>query len=178
MGTLAPEQRSSLMSRIRGKDTGPEIKVRRLAHSLGFRFRLHRRDLPGSPDLVFPSHRKVIFVHGCYWHRHEGCRYAYFPKSNTAFWQSKFDANVVRDRRVAGMLETLCWKVLVIWECETQNDEALRTRLIEFLEKRQGERSVWRVTGVWPDTRWKGSPPVLLRGCSSFALGVAGFLLG
>jgi DNA mismatch endonuclease (patch repair protein) len=139
MDIVAPEQRSSLMSRIRGKDTGPEIKVRRLAHALGFRFRLHRRDLPGSPDLVFPSHRKVIFVHGCYWHRHEGCRYAYSPKSNTRFWQSKFEANVARDRRAASALEELGWNVLVIWECETRNADTLRVRLIEFLKiKKKG----------------------------------------
>lgn len=138
MDILAPEQRSSLMSRIRNKDTGPEMKVRRLAHALGFRFRLHRRDLPGSPDLVFPSHRKVIFVHGCYWHRHEGCRYTYSPKSNIMFWQSKFEANVARDRRAANMLETLGWKALVIWECETQNEEALRVRLLEFLRNDKG----------------------------------------
>lgn len=139
MDILAPEQRSSLMSRIRGKDTGPEIKVRRLAHALGFRFRLHRRDLPGSPDLVFPSRRQIIFVHGCYWHRHEGCRYAYSPKSNTEFWQSKFEANVVRDRRAARALEDLGWNVLVIWECETRNAETLRARLVEFLKtKKQG----------------------------------------
>lgn len=109
-----------------------------MTHALGFRFRLHRRDLPGSPDLVFPSHRKVIFVHGCYWHRHEGCRYAYSPKSNTTFWQSKFEANVARDRRATSMLETLGWKVLVIWECETQSEETLHVRLIEFLRNSEG----------------------------------------
>jgi DNA mismatch endonuclease (patch repair protein) len=137
MDILAPEQRSSLMSRIRGKDTGPEMKVRRLAHALGVRFRLHRRDLPGSPDLVFPSHRKVIFVHGCYWHRHQGCRYAYSPKSNATFWQSKFEGNVIRDRRAIDSLEALGWDVLVIWECETQNMETLRLRLLEFLKKNE-----------------------------------------
>ncbi|MCK7579175.1 MAG: very short patch repair endonuclease [Chromatiales bacterium] len=134
MDILAPEQRSSLMSLIRGKDTGPEMKVRRMAHALGFRFRLHRRDLPGTPDLVFPSHRKVILVHGCYWHRHEGCRYAYSPKSNTKFWQAKFEANVARDRSVASALDALGWNVLVIWECETQNADTLRARLVEFLK--------------------------------------------
>ncbi len=135
MDILTLEQRSSLMSRIRGKDTGPEIKVRRLVHALGFRFRLHRHDLPGSPDLVFPSHRKVIFVHGCYWHRHQGCQYAYSPKSNVTFWQSKFKANVARDQCVITMLEALGWKVLVIWECETRIAEVLRTRLIAFLRE-------------------------------------------
>lgn len=134
MDILVPEQRSSLMSRIRSKDTAPEMTVRRLAHALGFRFRLHRRDLPGSPDLVFPSHRKVILVHGCYWHRHEGCRYAYSPKSNTKFWQSKFEANIARDQRAASALETFDWNVLVIWECETRNVDTLRARLVEFLK--------------------------------------------
>jgi DNA mismatch endonuclease (patch repair protein) len=138
MDILAPEQRSRLMSRIRGKDTSPELKVRRTVHALGFRFRLHRRDLPGSPDLVLPSHRKVIFVHGCYWHRHAGCRYAYFPKSNVAFWQSKFDANVSRDRRAIDALEAVGWTVHVIWECETQNADALRRRLAKFLKKNEG----------------------------------------
>jgi DNA mismatch endonuclease (patch repair protein) len=138
MDILPPEQRSSLMSRIRGKDTGPEMKVRRLAHALGFRFRLHRRDLPGSPDLVFPSLLKVIFVHGCYWHRHEGCRYAYSPKSNTRFWQSKFKANIDRDRSATSQLEALGWKVLVIWECETQSEEILRMHLIGFLKNDKG----------------------------------------
>ncbi|WP_072432898.1 MULTISPECIES: very short patch repair endonuclease [Azotobacter] len=134
MDILAPDQRSRLMSRIRGKDTKPEVSVRRAAHALGFRFRLHRRDLPGSPDLVFPSRRKVIFVHGCYWHRHPGCRYAYTPKSNVAFWQSKFAANVTRDRLAISTLESLGWSVLVIWECKTQDAEALRVRLVEFLK--------------------------------------------
>lgn len=138
MDILAPEQRSSLMSQIRDKDTGPEMKVRRLAHALGFRFRLHRRDLPGSPDLVFPSHRKVIFVHGCYWHRHPGCRYAYSPKSNIAFWQSKFEANVTRDRRAASALVALGWDILVVWECETRNADILRLRLTEFLKSNKG----------------------------------------
>ncbi|MGS1041512.1 very short patch repair endonuclease [Burkholderia glumae] len=134
MDILAPGQRSRLMSRIRGKDTGPELKVRQLAYALGVRFRLHRRDLPGSPDLVFASRRKVIFVHGCYWHRHSGCRYAYSPKSNVEFWQSKFAANVARDRLAVTALEETGWQVLVVWECETQNVEALRTRLADFLK--------------------------------------------
>ncbi|MCC4586417.1 DNA mismatch endonuclease Vsr [Xanthomonas sp. NCPPB 1067] len=133
MDILAPEQRSSLMSRIRGKDTKPELKVRQLAYALGVRFRLHRRDLPGSPDLVFASRRKVIFVHGCYWHRHPGCRYAYSPNSKVEFWQSKFAANVARDRLAAKALEEAGWQVLVVWECETRNVEALRIRLADFL---------------------------------------------
>lgn len=134
MDTLAPEQRSLLMSRIRGKDTGPELRVRQLAYALGFRFRLHRRDLPGSPDLVFASRRKAIFVHGCYWHRHAGCRYAYSPKSNVQFWQAKFAANVARDQIATKALREQGWQVLVIWECETRDAEALRGRLAAFLK--------------------------------------------
>lgn len=134
MDSLAPEQRSRLMSRIRGKDTGPELKVRQLAYALGFRFRLHRRDLPGSPDLVFASRRKAIFVHGCYWHRHPGCRYAYSPKSNLDFWQAKFAANVARDEVALRALKELGWQVLVVWECETRDAEALRIRLTDFLK--------------------------------------------
>jgi DNA mismatch endonuclease (patch repair protein) len=136
MDILAPEQRSRLMSRIRGKDTSPEMKVRRTVHALGFRFRLHRRDMPGSPDLVFSSRHKVVFVHGCYWHRHASCRYAYSPKSNITFWQSKFAANVRRDRLAVGALEAMGWTVLVIWECETRNADDLRRRLVEFLTKK------------------------------------------
>lgn len=133
MDILAPEQRSRLMSRIRGKDTRPELRVRQVTYALGFRFRLHRRDLPGSPDLVFASRRKAIFVHGCYWHRHAGCRYAYSPKSNAEFWQAKFAANVARDQIATNALRELGWQVLVIWECETRNAEALQSRLADFL---------------------------------------------
>lgn len=140
MDILAPQQRSRLMSRIRGKDTAPEIRVRQVAHGLGFRFRLHRRDLPGSPDLVFPSRQKVIFVHGCYWHRHPGCRYAYSPKSNAVFWCSKFEANVTRDRRTTRELEALGWGVLVVWECEMRDTDALRKRLVEFLNNEEEGR--------------------------------------
>lgn len=134
MDILAPEQRSRLMSRIRGKNTGPELKVRRLAYALGFRYRLHRRDLPGSPDLVFASRRKAIFVHGCYWHRHPGCRYAYLPKSNVEFWQAKFAANVARDEIATRALKESGWQVLLVWECETRDTEALQCRLAHFLK--------------------------------------------
>jgi DNA mismatch endonuclease, patch repair protein len=105
------------MAKIRAKDTKPELVVRSIAHKLGFRYRLHRRDLPGSPDLVFPYLGKVIFVHGCYWHRHPNCHYAYSPKSNMSFWQSKFDANIARDRVAISELQKLGWHVIVIWEC-------------------------------------------------------------
>src|SRR4051794_37940993 len=105
MDIVDRETRSRMMSRIRGRDTKPELAVRRLAHRMGYRFRLHRRDLAGSPDLVFPGRRKVIFVHGCYWHRHPGCRFAYSPKSNVDFWNEKFSSNVARDTTVFLQLE-------------------------------------------------------------------------
>lgn len=118
-----------MMGRIQSRDTAPELAVRRLAHRLGYRFRLHRRDLPGSPDLVFPSRRKAVFVHGCFWHRHSGCRLAYEPKSNVDFWSAKFRKNVERDIRVKGELERMGWDVLVIWECETADRAALASQL-------------------------------------------------
>lgn len=121
------------MARIRGRDTKPELIVRQLAHGLGYRFRLHRRDLPGTPDLVFPGRRKVIFVHGCFWHRHSGCRFAYEPKSNVEFWYAKFAANTARDARVRGELEQMGWGVLTIWECEVANPEALAEILRGYL---------------------------------------------
>lgn len=130
---LTPERRSYLMSRVKGKNTTPELRVRRLAHALGYRFRLHRRDLPGKPDLVFPRLRKVILVHGCFWHRHAGCRLATRPKSNTEFWDSKFKRNVDRDRRVEAELRKIGWNVLVVWECETRNPDFLEHILFEFL---------------------------------------------
>lgn len=133
MDIVSVEQRSALMSRIRGKDTKPELIVRRLAHALGYRFRVHRRDLPGVPDLVFPGRRKVVFVHGCFWHRHSGCRYAYAPKSNIDFWQKKFSANVRRDKEVEHALRETGWDQLVIWECETSDVESLSARLRNYL---------------------------------------------
>jgi DNA mismatch endonuclease (patch repair protein) len=109
------------MSRVRQRDTSAEIAVRSALHRLGYRFRLHRRDLPGSPDIVMPRHRTVIFVHGCFWHRHAGCRRTTSPKTNTAFWLAKFAANVERDARKGAELEALGWRVIVIWECETKD---------------------------------------------------------
>lgn len=122
-----------MMSGIRGRDTKPELAVRRLVHALGYRFRLHRRDLPGSPDVVLPKHRKVIFVHGCFWHRHPGCRFAYNPKSRVDFWATKFAENVARDRRTHAELVRMGWQVLTVWECETSNLNDLRETLREFL---------------------------------------------
>jgi DNA mismatch endonuclease (patch repair protein) len=121
------------MSRIRGKETKPEIAVRKLAHRMGYRFRLHRRDLPGSPDIVFPGRRLALFVHGCFWHRHRGCRFAYTPKTNVEFWKTKFKNNVARDARAKGGLERLGWRVAIIWECETADRNSLSIRLRKIL---------------------------------------------
>lgn len=113
------------MRAIRGRDTAPELRVRRAAHAAGLRFRLQRRDLPGTPDLVFPRHRVALFVHGCYWHRHPDCRYTTVPSSNTEFWTTKFSTNVERDARKTRELEEAGWRVAVIWECETRDQSTL-----------------------------------------------------
>ena len=121
------------MSRVGSKDTGPEMRVRRTAHALGYRYRLHAGDLPGSPDLVFRSRKKVVFVHGCYWHRHPGCKRASTPSTRRDYWQAKFDRNVARDAAAESALREAGWDVLVIWECETKDPEALTDRLATFL---------------------------------------------
>ena len=126
---VGSRRRSEMMAGIRGRDTAPERAVRRVAHRMGLRFRLHRKDLPGRPDLVFPRHRLAVFVHGCFWHRHEGCRYAYTPKSRVAFWTRKFAGNVARDRRNEDALRDLGWRVLIVWECEARDAEAVGMRL-------------------------------------------------
>lgn len=126
--TLSPERRSWNMSRIRSRDTRPEVQVRSLIHQLGFRFRLHRRDLPGTPDIVLARHRVAVFVHGCFWHRHHGCRNCTTPTHRRAFWLAKFRANVERDLRTRGALRKAGWRSIVIWECEVEGAGAL-TRL-------------------------------------------------
>jgi DNA mismatch endonuclease, patch repair protein len=130
---LTPAQRRFNMSRIRGRDTTPELVVRRLIHGLGFRFRLHRRDLPGKPDLVLPRLRKAVFVHGCFWHRHPDCRFATMPKTRTEFWREKFSANMARDARKEEQLRQLGWDVLTVWECETRRLDGLQLRLRRWL---------------------------------------------
>jgi DNA mismatch endonuclease, patch repair protein len=118
---IVTEARSRNMARIRAKDTQPELRVRRALHAAGFRFRLHRRGLPGTPDLVLPRFRTVIFVHGCFWHRHTGCRMTSVPKTRAAYWDAKFTANMERDTRVRRQLEEAGWNVVVIWECGTRD---------------------------------------------------------
>jgi DNA mismatch endonuclease (patch repair protein) len=129
MDRLTTEHRSWNMSRIRGSDTGPERAVRSILHRLGCRFRLRARSLPGSPDVVLSRHGTVVFVHGCFWHRHRSCPYTYTPKTRKEFWSRKFDANVERDRRVTGELRALGWRVLVVWECELRDSGKLSRRL-------------------------------------------------
>jgi DNA mismatch endonuclease (patch repair protein) len=124
--------RSANMRAIRSKDMLPEMKVRRLAHRLGYRFRLHRKDLPGTPDLVFSSRRKVIFVHGCFWHSHD-CKAAHIPKSNQAYWLPKLERNKVRDARNIDGLRAGGWESLVIWECDTSDESSVIKRLRRFL---------------------------------------------
>lgn len=118
---LSPAERSERMSRIRGQDTKPELIVRRLLHAAGFRFRLHATDLVGRPDIVLPKYKAVVFVHGCFWHRHSQCAVASNPKSNRAFWRAKFEANVRRDKRNRARLRRLGWHVFVIWECQVSS---------------------------------------------------------
>jgi DNA mismatch endonuclease (patch repair protein) len=134
--TLSPARRSWLMGRVAAKNTKPEMIVRRAAHGLGCRFRLHRKDLPGRPDLVFPKLRKAIFVHGCFWHRHD-CRKATTPKTNAGFWQEKFRQNIERDANALNELADRGWDTLVIWECETADATRLIERLVDFLGPRQ-----------------------------------------
>ncbi len=124
--------RSQMMAAVRSKNTAPEMTVRRLVHSMGYRYRLHRSDLPGKPDLVFPSRGKVIFVHGCFWHQH-GCKDSHMPKSNEAYWHPKFERNRVRDAAHLNALRASGWKYLVLWECELVEPRRIRRRLSSFL---------------------------------------------
>jgi len=135
--TLTKAERSKRMSLVRNKDTRPEIIVRRLIFSMGYRYRLHRSDLPGNPDLVFPSKSKVIFVHGCFWHRHKSsvCKLARLPKSKLYFWLPKLEQNRLRDRTIQAKLRGLGWQLLVIWECQLQNIDRLRTKIVAFLQR-------------------------------------------
>lgn len=130
--TLTPAERSERMSRIRSSDTKPEIVLRKALHKLGFRFRLHGRRLPGKPDIVLPKHRTVIFVHGCFWHRHPGCKVATTPKTNTDFWIDKFDRNQSRDTRNSEALAAAGWRVLVVWECELGNAAKVDSRTADL----------------------------------------------
>lgn len=137
--TLSPEERSERMSRIRGKDTKPELRVRRMIHGMGYRYRLHRKGLPGKPDLVFPGRGKVIFVHGCFWHRHPDpkCPLARLPKSRLDFWRTKLEHNRERDIRNEAKLKEMGWGVLVIWECRLGDHAGLMKQVRKYLEGNQ-----------------------------------------
>lgn len=124
------------MSRIKGRDTGPEMRLRSLLHRAGFRFRLHPKELSGKPDIVLPKYHAVIFVHGCFWHRHDGCRNATTPSTRTDFWQAKFDGNVERDKRNRAALETAGWTVITVWECELKVDA---DRIVQQLSTKMRE---------------------------------------
>ncbi len=132
--TLSPRERSERMSRVRSTDTKPEMRVRRLVHGLGYRYRLHVRELPGTPDLVFPSRRAVIFVHGCFWHRHENCALARLPKSRLDFWRKKLESNTTRDAAQQERLRELGWRVLVVWECQLGDTTKLTDTIRHFLD--------------------------------------------
>lgn len=147
---LAPAHRSWLMSRVPSKNTGPEIAVRKLLHRLGYRFRLHSKKLPGKPDLVLPRLNSVVFVHGCFWHRHPGCSKASVPSTRRSFWLAKFVRNVERDAQNIRLLRAKKWRVLVIWQCETTNPAQLERRILRFLNTARVCRSR---TGRLPSRR-------------------------
>ena len=132
MDNVSPEKRSWTMAQVKGRNTGPEKAVRSLLHRMGYRFRLQRADLPGKPDIVLPKHRTVIFVHGCFWHRHTGCKRASMPAANSDYWKRKFERNVTRDAQNRIALESGGWRVLVVWECELRDLTALQVRLSDY----------------------------------------------
>jgi len=134
LDTLSPEQRSERMSRVRAKDTKPELIVRRLVWALGYRYRLHNRKLPGCPDLVFSTHKKVIFVHGCFWHQHKACKQYRMPQSRLDFWLPKLGSNMRRDRVNKTKLTKAGWDVLTLWECELKDRDSVSHRIVSFLE--------------------------------------------
>ena len=128
------------MSHISGKNTKPEILVRSLLHRMGYRFRIHKKDLPGRPDICLPKHKKVIFVHGCFWHGHENCPRSKRPTTNVEFWNKKIDGNIERDRENIKKLKRLGWQTLTIWTCEIKNQEELKNKLISFIERQEFEQ--------------------------------------
>lgn len=134
MDNVPPARRSEVMSRVKSKDSRPEILVRRLIFEMGYRYRLHVRDLPGCPDIVFRPRQKVIFVHGCFWHRHSGCKLARMPKSRLEFWEPKLEANRLRDLSTRRLLVRRGWRVLTVWECQVGRTEKLREKVRRFLD--------------------------------------------
>ncbi|MGK8204359.1 very short patch repair endonuclease [Burkholderia cenocepacia] len=141
MDNLSPELRSALMSKVRGKNTRPELVVRSALHRCGFRFRLHVGNLPGRPDIVLPRWNTVIFVHGCFWHRHQGCKLTTTPQTRTSFWIGKFNKNKSRDTANKLALEEIGWKVMIIWECETRNPEGLVKAIQPLIDLRESKKN-------------------------------------
>lgn len=135
MDVLNPEQRSRNMAAIKSRNTKPEIRVRRLLHSLGLRFRLHRGDLPGRPDIVLPRHHTVVLVHGCFWHQHEHCKTGRIPSSRQDYWRAKLERNVERDKQNFIRLRALGWRVVVVWECELRRPEDVKNRFLELFPR-------------------------------------------
>lgn len=133
MDTFSQGRRSEIMTRIKGRDTVPERTLRSLLHALGYRFRLRRKDLPGKPDITLPRFRAVIFVHGCFWHGHRNCKRAARPTTNVAFWRTKLDKNILRDRRTRRVLKELGWKVKIVWQCELRDMTKLKRGVERFL---------------------------------------------
>jgi DNA mismatch endonuclease (patch repair protein) len=133
---LSAEKRKAMMSSIHSFDTKPEMRVRSLLHRMGYRFRVHCKDLPGRPDIVLPRHKKVVFVNGCFWHGHDGCSKLRIPTANRDYWESKIHGNVERDSRRLEQLRQLGWNVFVVWECETESPKALQQSLLRFMDRR------------------------------------------
>ena len=134
MDVFTREKRSQIMSRVSGKNTKPEIAVRSLIHNMGYRFRLYRKDLPGKPDITLPKYKKVIFVHGCFWHGHTNCSRSKRPTTNKEFWRNKLDKNIKRDKASVKALKQSGWEVLIVWTCEVNNTNKLKIKLLSFLE--------------------------------------------
>lgn len=135
MDVFSREKRSQIMSRVSGRNTKPEIAVRSSLHRMGYRFRLHRKDLPGKPDITLPKYKKVIFVHGCFWHGHADCSRSKRPSTNEEFWREKLDKNIERDKSTVNALKELGWDVLTVWTCEVNDTNKLKAKLLSFLER-------------------------------------------
>ena len=147
--TIDQPSRSRVMARVKGENTGPELWVRKMVFAAGYRYRIHVKNLPGSPDLTFPGRKKVIFVHGCFWHRHEGCDLARMPKSRIDFWCSKLSGNKLRDARTIEALRGAGWDVMVVWECELRDPESV-ARAIQIFLGAPGQRALPNSRGVSP----------------------------
>ena len=143
MDVFSREKRSQIMSRVSGKNTKPELIVRSLLHNMGYRFRLHRSDLPGKPDITLPKYKKVIFVHGCFWHGHKDCRRSKRPTTNKKFWHEKLDKNIERDNVNIRNLKELGWGVLVVWVCEVNEINQLKNKLLTFLEVKRDNKRIY-----------------------------------